>query len=109
MRWLRVGLVVAAVAGLFVLPGADAADGPIIQDPIVLRSYDGTPIVATLMLPAGASAEAPVPVILQTHGWGGTRQRTIGGLVGRLLDRGYAILTWDSPGFGDSPVTTAFA
>jgi ABC-2 type transport system ATP-binding protein len=94
------GLVLAlAVAPL----GAGAAqDAPAIEDRLVIRSADGTPIVATLMLPAGASAEAPVPAILQTHGWGGSRQRRPGGTSGILLERGYAILTWDSRGFGES-------
>lgn len=75
---------------------------PTIVDPIIVESFDGEPIVATLMLPAGASAEKPVPAILRTHGWGGERERTPSGIVSRLLEEGYAVLTWDSRGFGDS-------
>ena len=78
------------------------AAGTVIENDIVIRSGDGTPIVATLMLPEGASAEARVPAILGTHGWGGTRATTPSGLTQRLLDNGYAILTWDSRGFGES-------
>ena len=81
---------------------AGAPKEPTVEDPIVIKSFDGTPIVATLMLPADASKETPVPAVLQTHGWGGTRQVTPDGLAGRLLDSGYAVLTWDSRGFGAS-------
>ena len=73
-----------------------------IEDDIVVRSSDGTPIVATLMLPSGASADATVPVVIGTHGWAGSRATTPSGLAARLLDRGYAVLTWDSRGFGES-------
>ena len=90
-----------AIGGLTVFP-ADVTAAPRIQDDIVIRSRDGTPIVATLMLPEGASATTPVPAVIGTHGWGGTRATTPSGLTQRLLDGGYAILTWDSRGFGES-------
>jgi ABC-2 type transport system ATP-binding protein len=79
-----------------------AAEGVRIEDDIIVESSDGTPIVATLMLPAGASAESPVPAVMGTHGWGGSRSRSPSGLTARLIDDGYAILTWDSRGFGES-------
>jgi ABC-2 type transport system ATP-binding protein len=81
-----------------------AAAEPKIVDPIVVESFDGTPIVATLMLPAGASRRNRVPVVFQTHGWGGTREQSPGGFTERLLDNGYAVLTWDSRGYGDPAV-----
>ncbi|HVL49249.1 MAG TPA: CocE/NonD family hydrolase [Candidatus Thermoplasmatota archaeon] len=68
----------------------------------VLASFDGTPIVYTLFTPAGASAEAPVPVVLMTHGWAGSRSTNASGSVARMLDAGFAVLTWDSRGFGES-------
>jgi ABC-2 type transport system ATP-binding protein len=95
------GLVAAVALALLLAPTPARADVRI-EDPIVVRSFDGTPIVATLMLPDGAGAGRHVPAILQTHGWGGTRATSPGGTAGRLLDRGYAVLTWDSRGFGDS-------
>ncbi|MGH2712240.1 MAG: CocE/NonD family hydrolase [Actinomycetota bacterium] len=101
MRRARAALfalcLVPAIAG-----GPAAAKGPVIENDIIVRSADGTPLVATLMLPEGASADAPVPAILGTHGWGGTRATSPSGLTQRLLDNGYAILTWDSRGFGES-------
>jgi ABC-2 type transport system ATP-binding protein len=90
---------------LLAIPAAGpvrAAEEVRIEDDIIVESSDGTPIVATLMLPAGASAESPVPAVIGTHGWGGSRSRSPSGLAARLIDEGYAILTWDSRGFGES-------
>jgi ABC-2 type transport system ATP-binding protein len=94
----------AALFALSLIPAftSNASAGPRIEDDIIVRSEDGTPIVATLMLPAGASAQTPVPAVLGTHGWGGTRATSPSGLTQRLIDNGYAILTWDSRGFGES-------
>ncbi|MFA9446364.1 alpha/beta hydrolase family protein [Egicoccus sp. AB-alg6-2] len=68
----------------------------------VIASFDGTPIEATLFLPATASPAAPVPLVLRTHGWAGSRETQPDGTLGRLVDEGYAVLTWDSRGFGCS-------
>src|SRR5207248_6164460 len=68
--------------------------------PIVVTSFDGTPIVCTLILPAGASPTSPVPVVLETHGWGGSRDTTPSSFDQLLLDNGYAVFTWDARGFG---------
>ncbi len=102
---LTVLLLVAALVPVAAaaVPSAPSAGGePTIEDNIIVESFDGEPILATLMLPPGASASAPVPAILRTHGWGGERERTPSTFLRRLLDEGYAILTWDSRGFGDS-------
>lgn len=97
----RVLATFLALSTLTVLP-AVATAAPRIEDDIIVRSADGTPIVATLMLPEAATADSPAPAIIGTHGWGGTRSTTPSGLTARLLDSGYAILTWDSRGFGES-------
>lgn len=98
-------VALVAVLALTVSPTVNASGtsaGPKIEDDIIVESKDGTPIVATLMLPDGASAQNPVPVVLKTHGWGGSRDKSTEGFNGTLLKRGYAILTWDSRGFGHS-------
>lgn len=90
--------VLVLVASLFPLQaGADVT----VKEGF-MTSWDGTEIAYTLFLPDGADAANPVPVVLRTHGWGGTRERSAGGLVGKLLSAGYAVLTWDSRGFGNS-------
>jgi ABC-2 type transport system ATP-binding protein len=73
-----------------------------VQDDQVARSFDGTEIVYTLFTPDSASASNPVPAVMRTHGWGGSRETTPTGFVKQLLDNGYAVLTWDSRGFGES-------
>jgi ABC-2 type transport system ATP-binding protein len=106
VRIPRCALALSLVLGVAVpltASGAPAVQAaPTIEDPVVVRSFDGTPIVATLMLPAGASAARPVPAVLRTHGWGGKRERTPSAFLTRLLNGGYAVLTWDSRGFGQS-------
>ncbi|MCA1702822.1 MAG: hypothetical protein LC808_05945 [Actinobacteria bacterium] len=102
-----VSIVMSLLTGVAVLTtGATSSvagpSDPKIEDPIIVNSFDGEPIVATLMLPAGAAADNKVPVVLETHGWGGSRNRTPSPFDSRLLDAGYAIFTWDSRGFGDS-------
>ncbi|HWC14593.1 MAG TPA: CocE/NonD family hydrolase [Actinomycetota bacterium] len=105
MRARGVICVVAVVATALVAPAsATTAGEPVIEDNIVIESFDGTPIVATLMLPRGASKARPAPAVLRTHGWGGRRERVPapGSLTERLVEEGYAVMTWDSRGFGQS-------
>jgi ABC-2 type transport system ATP-binding protein len=58
-------------------------------------------ICYTLFQPAGASADNPVPMVLHSHGWGGSRTRTAGSFQG-LLDAGFGVLSFDQRGFGES-------
>ncbi|MDQ1438763.1 MAG: type transport system ATP-binding protein [Acidimicrobiaceae bacterium] len=69
-----------------------------------ITSFDGTAIVYNLFLPPGAAAGSPVPVIMRTHGWGGSGEQTFSNTStgGKLLKNGYAVLTWDERGFGQS-------
>jgi ABC-2 type transport system ATP-binding protein len=101
---LAVAMLVAAA------PTVAAEAAPMVTDHVV-ESFDGTPLETTLFLPPGASAAAPVPLVLRTHGWGGTRETSTGaassadpgaGTLAKLVDAGYAVLTWDSRGFGCS-------
>ncbi|WP_370323893.1 cell wall-binding repeat-containing protein [Euzebya sp.] len=68
----------------------------------VITSFDGTEIFSTLFLPPGTTEDDPVPLVMRTHGWGGTGETTVGGTLERLLDAGYAVVTWDQRGFGQS-------
>lgn len=66
-----------------------------------MPSWDGTLIRYSLFLPEGAG-DNPVPVVLRTHGWGGTGETSASGMVAALLEKNYAVLTWDQRGFGQS-------
>jgi ABC-2 type transport system ATP-binding protein len=90
----------AATLLLALIPSAAAAFTT--EDDQVASSFDGTEIVYTLHLPDGASAANPAPAVLITHGWGGSRQTTPSSFSQRLLERGYAVLSWDQRGFGES-------
>jgi ABC-2 type transport system ATP-binding protein len=90
----------AAALSLMLMPAAAGAYQ--VQDNQVATSFDGTEIVYALFLPDNASPSNPVPAILRTHGWGGSRERSPTGFVKQLLDSGYGVLTWDSRGFGQS-------
>ena len=85
---------------LAALPAAGAAQPAKVD--FVLPSFDGTPLAATLFTPAGADDDHPVPFVLMTHGWAGSRATQPTGRVGDLLAAGYGVLTWDSRGFGQS-------
>jgi ABC-2 type transport system ATP-binding protein len=98
-RFAWPGLLIAGLA-LALVPASAAAYQ--VQDDQVARSFDGTEIVYTLFMPDDASASHRVPAVLRTHGWGGTRETTPTGFVKQLLDNDYAVLTWDSRGFGES-------
>src|SRR5437764_15301744 len=99
MRLWPCGLVAACLSLALVPSSAGAYQ---VQDKQVATSFDGTPIVYTLFAPDAASPASPVPAVMMTHGWGATRQTSPTGLVKQLLDDGYAVLTWDSRGFGQS-------
>lgn len=103
MRGFRRGFgPLLAVALLVTASPATAQDADVTVTHHVIPSFDDTPLEATLLLPA-ASAQAPGPLVLRTHGWGGTRETQAGtGTLSRLLDQGYAVLTWDQRGFGCS-------
>lgn len=104
MRELRRWFAALLAVGLAVFASpATAQDAGVIVTQHVVESFDGTLLEATLFLPAGVSPQAPTPLVLRTHGWGGSRETQVGsGTLSRLLAEGYAVVTWDSRGFGCS-------
>ena len=99
---MRAGIAVAATAALALMAPTTA---------MAVQSEDGTvtsvasgeeaAIVYHLFLPDGASSKSPVPVVLQTHGWGGTGATDIDD-ENVFIKAGYGVLTWDQRGFGAS-------
>ena len=112
-RSLSVLLVLAMASGVFAgvasldpdLPtlsfAADGDEKATVTDG-TLQTFDGETIAFTVFRPAGVSAGAPVPLVLHSHGWGGSRATEIGGIVEDLLDAGYGVLSFDARGHGDS-------
>src|SRR5688500_1167638 len=99
MQLRTLALVVTATA-LALIPATASAKQE--QDGHVASSCDGNENVYTLFTPDSDSAANPVPAVMRTHGWGGTRKTTPTGFVKQLLESGYAVLAWDSRGFGES-------
>ena len=99
---MRAGIAAAAVAAMTLLApagafGVQAEDGTVTS----VANGEEAVIVYHLFLPDGASARNPVPVVLQTHGWGGTGATGLDD-ENRFIKAGYGVLTWDQRGFGSS-------
>ncbi len=63
--------------------------------------YDGTPIWITVYRPAAASATNKVPVVLHSHGWGGTRTSSEGAFSS-WTGNGFAVVSIDQRGHGQT-------
>jgi pimeloyl-ACP methyl ester carboxylesterase len=103
-----IGVVTAATSPLLVAPVAPPAtaatvtttDGCLrsVPDPGTTAPVD---ICWTLFRPAGATKDAPVPMVLHSHGWGGSRT-TDPASFSYLTDAGFGVLSFDQRGFGES-------
>jgi alpha-beta hydrolase superfamily lysophospholipase len=105
---LRARVLIAAclaVAGLAILPSAQA-EGPTVIDGCIESvpepgTTDPVPICYSIHRPAGADADHPVPMVFHSHGWGGSRTKAAGSFAS-WLDAGFAVLSFDQRGFGES-------
>ncbi|HYP24862.1 MAG TPA: alpha/beta fold hydrolase, partial [Actinomycetota bacterium] len=100
MKKLVVLLCLSASVAAFTHPAA--AQGHTVQHLTVRsKSADPVDVAISVFKPAGASAAAPVPVILESHGWGGRRRTSVGdGVVKPLLDAGFGVVSFDQRGHG---------
>src|SRR5215212_8570831 len=64
-------------------------------------STEKVKICYTIFRPAGASRTSPVPFIMHSHGWGGSRTKDPAAFQ-KWLDAGYGVLSFDQRGFGES-------
>jgi ABC-2 type transport system ATP-binding protein len=94
------------VPAIALVSSADATPSVRITNQVV-RSFDGTRLATTLLVPRGASSSHPVPIVLRGSGWTAPRETRDSGTVHALVDGGYAVLTWDPRGFGGSAGTTS--
>jgi ABC-2 type transport system ATP-binding protein len=102
---------VAALAAALLVPmstvaaqtGAPQPVGAVVvEDVTVVNGADGHHIAATVFRPVGADSEDPVPMVLHSHGWGGSRETSASGAVAPYLAAGYGVLSFDQRGFGES-------
>lgn len=95
-------LVAALAASLLVVfgaPGANAKAKHTAQNQTV-TSKDGTKIAITVFKPAAAGSR-DVPVIMHSHGWGGSRATAVSE-VKAYLDAGFGVVSVDQRGHGES-------
>lgn len=84
---------------------AVAAEVKVVNDCFASVPDPGTTAPVTicysLFKPAGARAGSPVPLLMHSHGWGGSRAQDPAA-VQDYLDAGYGVLSFDQRGFGES-------
>lgn len=99
--------IVASVGLAFTaVPTSAASDGP---DNVCVPSVPETDplapgpvdICVSVFQPPDASPQHQVPVLLHSHGWGGSRTSAPGSFQ-RFLDAGFGVVSIDQRGFGDS-------
>jgi pimeloyl-ACP methyl ester carboxylesterase len=96
-------LLSVAVVGLVLLARSDvqAHSAPVVRDETV-TSFDGTTIALTIFQPPGTDAKHTVPMVLDSHGWAGSRRTKVDSTVNAFLDRGYGMVSFDQRGHGKS-------
>lgn len=100
-RLIALGVAVFALAAVTLPPAALAGEGDTAEETMVTSSADGTQIDITVFKPGSASATAPVPVILDSHGWGGSKNNDIDSFT-TWLDSGFGVVSISQRGFGNS-------
>ncbi|HEX9775359.1 MAG TPA: CocE/NonD family hydrolase [Actinomycetota bacterium] len=92
------GLLGALIVGATLLAPTTSHAAP---EDVVIQSNapDQIDIALTVFKPDGASESSPAPVILQSHGWGGSRATS--GMT-TWLDAGIGVVSFDQRGHGDT-------
>ncbi len=114
IKTAAIGTAVATVASLALLGPTTAATGAAPAPSAEVKTTNacltsvpdpGTDapvqICYTLFKPAGAGSHHRVPLIMHSHGWGGSRT-TDPAAFKSWLDAGYGVLSFDQRGFGES-------
>lgn len=88
---------------------AGIAPAGVSTDHVIASGVDGEDIAFTVHEPATLADGATYPLILEGHGYGGSRVTAAdrpaagaAGTMGRLLDAGYGVISIDQRGHGDS-------
>jgi pimeloyl-ACP methyl ester carboxylesterase len=101
MKRTPIVLLAAALVAMLVPAAAATAAESKIENQTV-EGEGGIKIAITVFQPAEASASNRVPVILQSHGWGGSRETTVSDIVKPYLDAGWGVVSIDQRGHGES-------
>jgi ABC-2 type transport system ATP-binding protein len=102
---MRATLVAAALAAIVLVVAPEAGAAPTLTNgctPSVPEpGGEQVEICWSLYRPDGADATHPVPLVLHSHGWGGSRTNDPTAF-GDWLDAGFGVLSFDQRGFGAS-------
>ena len=101
MRRTLTALALTALLATSV-PLVARADEHSAKNETVTNRKDDTTIAITVFKPAGAAPQRQAPVILHSHGWGGSRSTAIEGDVKAFLDAGFGVVSIDQRGHGES-------
>lgn len=71
-----------------------------------IPSIGGHHVPITVYRPDGATADAPVPVVLHSHGWGGSRETRLAAFA-NYTDAGLGVVSIDMRGHGEARATSA--
>lgn len=95
---IATGLAVPALA--VDEPGQTTVDGCLASVPEP-GSTEPVQICYSIHKPAGATSANPVPMVMHSHGWGGSRSASAATFE-PWLTRGFGVLSFDQRGFGES-------
>jgi ABC-2 type transport system ATP-binding protein len=113
VRFVRSVLFTGALPFLLLLvPFFHASPPPAPEDPprsektfADVVSFDGHEVPVTVYRPTGADAGHPVPVILHSHGWAGSREKRDGAFPAYTA-AGFGVVSIDMRGHGDARTTS---
>lgn len=69
---------------------------------VYIQSFDAKQIAFTVHEPTLMEGGATYPLVLEGHGFGGSKTETRTGTIGTLLDEGYGVISIDQRGFGET-------
>ena len=93
----------AGLAAALVLVVGEAPASTLAKQDVLIPMDDGVSIAATLYVPGGTAPTGGWPALVFLHALSGNRQQMNGLVEGYgFVDQGYAILTFDARGHGES-------
>ncbi|PZR52006.1 MAG: peptidase S15, partial [Stutzerimonas stutzeri] len=120
LRGTSVAVLLGGLLGLSQPATVDAASPPIagaisgggpaltaLRYDLTITSFDGTPIAVTVLQPALSKGQA-APLLMYSHGWGGSRSTDLSesdsltATARKAWENGYFVMTFDQRGFGES-------